>query len=45
MAADPSQRVGDNAFHLPSFLIQNLSREDPNVENAISILDGIVLDL
>jgi hypothetical protein len=32
MAADPTQRVGDNAFHLPVFLIQNLSREDPNVE-------------
>jgi hypothetical protein len=32
MAADPAQRVGDNAFHLPGFLIQNLSREDPNVE-------------
>ena len=33
MAADPTQRVGDNAFHLPGFLIQNLSREDPRVEN------------
>ena len=32
MAADPTQRVGDNAFHLPGFLIQNFSREDPNVE-------------
>ena len=32
MAADSTQRVGDNAFHLPVFLIQNLSREDPNVE-------------
>jgi hypothetical protein len=31
-AADPTQRVGDNAFHLPVFVIQNLSREDPNVE-------------
>jgi len=32
MAADPTQRVGDNAFHLPGFLIQDFSREDPNVE-------------
>ena len=32
MAADPTQRVADNAFHLPGFLIQNLSREDPSVE-------------
>ena len=32
MAADPTQRVGDNAFHLPGFLIQNVSREGPNVE-------------
>ena len=32
MAADPPQRVGDNAFHLPVFVIQNLSREDPNVK-------------
>jgi hypothetical protein len=32
MAAAPTQRAGDNAFHLPVFLIQNLSREDPNVE-------------
>jgi len=32
MAADPTQRVGDNAFHLHSFLIQNLSRKDPNVK-------------
>jgi hypothetical protein len=32
MPADPTQRVGDNAFHLPVFLTQNLSREDPNVE-------------
>ena len=32
MAADPTQRVGDNAFHLPVFLIQNLSKGDPNVE-------------
>ena len=32
MAADPTQRVRDNAFHLPVFLIQNLSREDPNGE-------------
>jgi KTSC domain len=31
MAADPTQRVGNNAFHLPVFLIQNLSREDPDV--------------
>jgi hypothetical protein len=31
-AADPTQRVGDNAFHLHSFLIQNLSKKDPNVE-------------
>jgi hypothetical protein len=36
MAAGPTQRVGESPrrpFHLPSFLIQNLSREDPNVEN------------
>ena len=39
MAADPTQRVGDNAFHLPGFLIQNLSGEDPTL-NAASILDG-----
>ena len=32
MAADPTQRVGDNAFHLPVLLIQNLYGEDPNVE-------------
>jgi len=32
MAADPTQRVGDNAFQLPVFVIQNLSKEDPNVE-------------
>ena len=36
MAADPTQRVGDNSFHLPGwlpgFLTQNLSREDPNIE-------------
>ena len=32
MTADPPQRVGDNAFHLPVFVIQNLSREDPNVK-------------
>jgi hypothetical protein len=32
LAADPTQRVRDNAFHLPHFLIQNFSREDPNVE-------------
>ncbi len=32
MAADPTQRVGDNAFHLPVFVIQNLSRENPNAK-------------
>ena len=34
MAADPTQRVGESPrrpFDLPVFLIQNLSREDPNV--------------
>jgi KTSC domain len=33
MAAGPTQRVEDNAFHLPGFRIQNLSRENPKVEN------------
>ena len=32
MAADPITALGDNAFHLIGFLIQNLSREDPTVE-------------
>ena len=35
MAADPTQRVGESPrrpFHLPVFLIQNPSRENPNVK-------------
>ena len=32
MAADPDQCLGDNAFHLPGFLIQNLFKADPSVE-------------
>ena len=35
MAADPTQRVGDNAFHLPAFLIQNLSREIQGLKTCI----------
>jgi hypothetical protein len=43
MAAAPTQRAGDNAFHLPVFLIQNFSTEQYSFSKTDRVLQSLLI--